>query len=87
MFKSKWINNSGKCELFCVSILSYKYNSNPLGDPPGEVIFPQAPGGGRLFEREGLFNLAKRMLLVLHRELECKVDKTNPNFLLMIKAS
>ena len=57
-------NKSGKCELVCVSTLSYKYNSNPLGDPPGEVIFFQAQGGGggggRLFEREGLFNLANR---------------------------
>ena len=73
--------------MFCVSILSYKYNSNPLGDPPGRLFFPKPRRGGGLFEREGLFNLAKRMLLVLHRELECKVDKTNPNFLLMIKAS
>ena len=60
MFENKWINKSGKRELVCVSTLSYKYNSNPLGDPPGEVIFFQAQGRGGLFEREGLFNLANR---------------------------
>ena len=30
---------------------------------------------GSLFERSGLFNLAKTMISVLHRELECKVEK------------
>ena len=49
---------------------------------------------GGIFERGGLFSLAKAMASVLHKELECKVEtlkykrlkfmqpnnKTNPNF-------
>ena len=31
--------------------------------------------GGRLFERGGFFNLARTMVSVLHKELECKVEK------------
>ena len=49
---------------------------------------------GGIFERGGLFSLAKEMALVLHKKLECKVEtlkykrlkimqpkiKTNPSF-------
>ena len=38
--------------------------SNPLGE-----------GGGGLFERGDLFNLAKMMVSVLHKALEYKVEK------------
>ena len=31
--------------------------------------------GGGLFDRAGLFNLANKMVSVLHKELECKVEK------------
>ena len=30
---------------------------------------------GGLFERGGFFNLARTMVSVLHKELECKVEK------------
>ena len=32
-------------------------------------------GGGGLIEMGGLFDLAKMMVSVLHKELECKVEK------------
>ena len=32
-------------------------------------------GGGEVKETEGLFNLAKMVVLVLHKDLECKVEK------------
>ena len=32
---------------------------------------------GGLFERGGFFNLARTMVSVLHKELECKVEKLN----------
>ena len=32
-------------------------------------------GGGALIEMGGLFNLAKKMVSILHKELECKVEK------------
>ena len=32
-------------------------------------------GRGGLFDRAGLFNLANKMVSVLHKELECKVEK------------
>jgi len=35
----------------------------------------EAVGGGGLIETGGLFNLAKKMVSVLHRELEYKVEK------------
>ena len=42
--------------------------------PPGAYLFPTHLKGG-LFERGGLFNLAKMMVSVLLRELEYKVEK------------
>ena len=32
-------------------------------------------GGGGLIERAGLFNLAKMMALILHKEIERKINK------------
>ena len=49
--------------------------------PGGLVYFISFWGGwglietGGLFEREGLFNLEKTVVSVLHKELECKVEK------------
>ena len=51
---------------------SYRKSSiMPLG---GAYLFPTHLKGG-LFERGGLFNLAKMMVSVLLRELEYKVEK------------
>ena len=50
---------------------------NPLLCYPGDFI-PNTfgPGGGEvLMETGGLFNLAKTMVSVLHKELEYKVEK------------
>ena len=51
---------------------------NPLLCYPGD-FFPNTvgPGGGGevLMETGGLFNLAKTMVSVLHKELEYKVEK------------
>ena len=53
---------------------SYRKSSiMPLGGG-GAYLFPTHLKGG-LFERGGLFNLAKMMVLVLLRELEYKVEK------------
>ena len=46
----------------------------------GDIHFKPTWGGvvketGDLFERRGLFNLAKTMLSVLHKEPEYKVEK------------
>ena len=40
--------------------------------------------GGRLFERGGFFNLARTMVSVLHKELECKVQKLKYKKLVVI---
>ena len=50
---------------------------NPLLIPPrgGLVISNTFEGWGRLFDNAGLFNLANKMVSVLHKELECKVEK------------
>ena len=51
---------------------------NPLLSPP-EGSFISRPfergGGGGLIETRGLFNLEMTMVLVLHKELEDKVEK------------
>ena len=44
------------------------------------MLKPKGGGGGlietkSLFERGGLFNLAKTIVSVLHKKLECKVGK------------
>ena len=49
------------------------YIVNPLLSPPGLIYFKHIGGEG-LFE-EGLFNLAKKMVPVLHKDLEYKVEK------------
>ena len=54
-----------------------------IPSPSGLIYFKHAVGGGGggikgtggLFGREGLFNLAKMVVSVLHKELECKVKK------------
>ena len=64
-----------------MSFLSYKYNSNPLR--PINTFFYIVPSGAYLFQTHlrgagwggGLSILTKTMALVLHRELECKVEK------------
>ena len=40
--------------------------------------------GGSLFERAGFFNLARTMVSVLHKELECKVQKLKYKKLVVI---
>ena len=55
---------------------------NPLLGPPGDLFIssPFEGGGGviemgGLFERGDLFNLKTTMVSVLHKELDCKVEK------------
>ena len=55
---------------------------NPLLGPPGGLFIssPFEGGGGviemgGLFERGGLFTLKTTMVSVLHKELDCKVEK------------
>ena len=55
---------------------------NPLLGPPGDLFIssPFEGGGGviemgGLFERGDLFNLKMTMVSVLHKELDCKVEK------------
>ena len=43
---------------------------NPLLSPPGGLFQTHLSGGGG-----GLFNLAKTMVSVLHKELDCGVEK------------
>ena len=46
----------------------------------GAYLFQTHLGwGGGLFERGSLFNLAKTMVSVLHKELEHKVEKHTPD--------
>ena len=49
------------------------YNVNPLLRPPGAYLF-QSPLRGACL-REGVFNLEKTMVSVLHKELANKVEK------------
>ena len=54
---------------------------NPLLSHPRGFLIPNTfewwgeGGGGGLMETGGLFNLAKTMVSVLHKELEYKVEK------------
>ena len=46
------------------------YTANPLSNPRGGYSFQTRLGWG-----ENFFNLAKMVVLVLHKEAECKVEK------------
>ena len=48
-----------------------KSSINPTG---GLISFRHVDGGG-VKETGGLFNLARMVLLLLHGDLECKVEK------------
>ena len=55
---------------------SREYTVNHLLNPRGLVYFKLIlRGGGGLIETGGLFNLAKTMVLILHNDLEYKVEK------------
>ena len=44
--------------------------------PPGELVyFKPIRGGGGLFGMGGSFNLKTTMVSVLHKELDCNVEK------------
>ena len=68
-----------KVKFFCHDIIITTVN--PLLTPPGGYLFQAHLRGGGLietgglFERRGLFNLEMTMVSVLHKELECKVEK------------
>ena len=51
----------------------------PLLTPRGAYLLQTSLGGGlietKAFRGTGFFNLEKTMLSVLHKELECKVEK------------
>ena len=59
--------------------------------PPGGIFVSNTlEVGGNLFERRSLFNLAKTMVSVLHKEVEYKVEKPRiiiPNFQLVNEPS
>ena len=56
-----------------VTIIRLAINPSPLGG--GLFISNKSEGGGGLFERGGLLNVAKTLVSVLHKEPECKVEK------------
>ena len=68
-----------KANFFAIGIIITTVN--PLLAPPRGAYLFQAHlrGGlietGGLFERRGLFDLETTMVSVLHKELECKVEK------------
>lgn len=46
----------------------------PTNNYVNPLLRPGRGGGGRLFEREGVFNVAKTMVSVLHKELKYTVE-------------
>ena len=73
----------GSYEVHCCNYLivkekrKYLKSSIWLEAQPGLIYFKHLSGGGGggLIETGGLFYLAKTMVLVLHKELQCKVEK------------
>ena len=65
---------------FFLSWHHYHHRKSSIKHPGGAYLF-QAHlrvgliETGGLFERRGLFNLEATMVSVLHKELECKVEK------------
>ena len=58
-------------------LLNDKRTVNPLLSPPrGAYLFRTHIRGGGLIETRGLFNLAKTMVLVLHKELELDCERS-----------
>ena len=58
------------------------YRKSSIKPPGGIIYFKPIWGGGGglietggLFKRGGLFNLKTTMVSVLHKELDCKVEK------------
>ena len=57
-------------------LLNDKRTVNPLLSPPGSLFISNTfKGGGGLIETTDLFNLAKTMVLVLHKELELDCER------------
>ena len=53
-----------------------QYHKSSIKHPIGAYLFQtHFSGGGGLIETGGLFNLAKTLVSVLHKELECKAEK------------
>ena len=52
-----------------------KYTVHPLLKGGGGLIISNTFEGGDLIETGGLFNLAKKRVSALHKELEYKVEK------------
>ena len=76
---SNFVSIPGKVNIhsYSVSIMDRDRTTvNPLLNPLGD-LFISSPfeGEGGLIERRGLFNLQTTMVLVLHKELEYKVEK------------
>ena len=72
-----------KVKFFCHDIIITTVNPLLSPAPPGGggayLFQANLRGGliqtGGLFEKRGLFNLEATMVSVLHKELECKVEK------------
>ena len=56
--------------------VKFKYRKSSIKSPPGGDLFISSPFERGLIETGGLFNyLETKMVSVLHKELECKVEK------------
>ena len=59
-----------------VLMLLSGYRKSSIKPPGGAYLFQaHLRGGGGLIETGGLFNLKTTMVSVLHKELDCKVEK------------
>ena len=59
----------------CILIGQISWRTPPATKPPGGLFISSPFEGESLIEAEGLFNLQKAMVSVLHKELEYKVEK------------
>ena len=56
----------------------WKYSCNKTARLPKSSIKPPPPAGliiSNTYQGRGLFNVTKTMVSILHKELECKVEK------------
>ena len=56
-----------------------QYRKSSIKHPPGAYSFQTHLGGGGVIREGVLFNVAKTMVSVLPKELECKVEKLKFN--------